>query len=316
MKIVITDGFELNPGDLSWNDIANLGDISYHDQTPKEKIAERCAGADVIITNKTRIDSTSIENAKQLQLITITATGYNNIDLRAAKNADIAVCNVPEYGTFSVAQHAFALILELVNHVGLHSESVRKGDWADSGRWSYSLKPLTELKGKTLGIVGYGRIGKQVGEIGKAFGMKVIFVNRSPVSADFAEQVSLRDLFTISDIVTLHCPLTDENAGFVNMDYLLMMKPTALLINTSRGQLINEEDLADALRKKVLATAALDVLSIEPPAAGHPLIGLSNCIVTPHNAWLSHQARSRIMKVTHENISRFLAGQPQNLVVK
>lgn len=314
MRIVITDGYELNPGDLDWSDIATLGNIDYYDNTPNEKIEERCAGAEIIITNKTVISSSAIDASSDLKLITVTATGYNNVDLNKARSADILVCNVPEYGTFSVAQHAFALVLELVNHVGLNAETVSKGEWQRSGRWCYSKKPITELKDKTFGIVGFGRIGSQVAQIAKAFGMNVIFSNRSFKASSIAEQVSLEELFERSDVISLHCPLTADNAGIVNRKYLSLVKPTAVLINTSRGLLVNEPELADALQNKVLAAAALDVLSVEPPADGNPLIGLPNCIITPHNAWLSYEARSRIMKVTYENILKFAQGDPQNIV--
>lgn len=313
MKIVITDGYELNPGDLDWKDISQLGTIEYYDTTPKEKIKQRCKDAEIIVTNKTPISSSVIEGSF-LKLITVTATGYNNIDLVSAKDAGVVVCNVPEYGTFSVAQHTIALILELVNHVGLHAESVKRGEWETSGRWCYSKKPIVELKDKTLGIVGLGRIGGQVAEIAKVLGMKILFYNRSVTNSPIAKQVSLKDLFVMSDIVSLHCPLNAENAGFVNSSLLSTMKPSALLVNTSRGPLIDEHDLAEAIKNEVVAGAALDVLSTEPPGPDNPLIGLENCIVTPHNAWLSFEARSRIMKITVDNISEFLRGAPQNKV--
>lgn len=314
MKIVITDGYELNPGDLDWTNINTLGEVDYYEHTPKEKVAERCSDAQIIITNKTPIDEQLVKTSTQLKLISVTATGYNIIDVAAAKKANVAVCNVPEYGTFSVAQHAFALILETVNHVGIYSESVQRGDWTRSGRWSYSIKPLVELKDKTLGIIGFGRIGMQVARIAKAFGMQVIFTNRSPKTSDLGKQVSMDYLFEASDVISLHCPLTTENSGFVDHQHLSKMKPSAVLINTSRGQLINEVDLAKALQKKVLTAAALDVLSVEPPPVDHPLIGLPNCLITPHTAWSTFEARSRIMDVTFENIRRFLDGKPQHLV--
>jgi glycerate dehydrogenase len=314
MRIVITDGFELNPGDLNWDHIHKLGEVSYFDTTSKEKVIERCAEANIIIVNKTIIDARTIETANQLELVAVTATGYNNIDLQSAKQAGVIVCNVPEYGTFSVAQHAFALLLELVNKVGVHAASVRNGEWHQSGRWSYSKQPLTELKDKTLGIVGLGKIGNRVAEIAKAFGMRIIFSNRSPKASPLGEQVTMEELFRESDVVSLHCPLTKDNEEFVNNEYLSLMQPSALLINTSRGQLINEQHLADALQNNILAGAALDVLSVEPPPIGHPLIGLHNCIITPHNAWLSFEARSRIMDVTYKNITKYLEGYPQNVV--
>ena len=314
MKIVITDGYELNPGDLGWTAIQSLGDVTYFDHTPKEEIAARCNDAEIIITNKTPIDAAQIQASKKLKLISVIATGYNVIDIDAAKKANVVVCNVPEYGTFSVAQHAISLLLELVNHVGIYSESVQAGDWTRSQRWSYLIKPLVELKDKTIGIVGFGKIGSQVATIAKAMGMNVIFTNRSPKVSDLGNQVSMEHLFEASDVISLHCPLTSENGGFVNHEYLSKMKSSAVLINTSRGQLINETDLAKALKEKVLAGAALDVLSVEPPPPDHPLIGVSNCIITPHIAWSTFEARSRIMDVTFENIRRFLEGNPQNVV--
>lgn len=315
MHLVITDGFELNPGDLSWAEIYEIGDVAYYESTAKDQLIERCKNARVIIVNKTRIDASLFASAPGLKLITVTATGYNNIDVQAAKTAGVAVCNVPEYGTFSVAQHTLALILELMNQVGVHAASVKNKDWERSDRWSYSKQPLKELWGKTLGIVGFGRIGQRVAEMGKAFGMEIVFHNRSPKISSLGRQVSLEELFILSDIVSLHCPLTNDNAGFINRDRLSLMKPSAVLINTSRGQLINEQHLADALQSGILAAAGLDVLSNEPPVQGNPLIGLSNCIITPHNAWSTSEARARLMKVTNDNIRQFLAGKPQNLVV-
>lgn len=314
MKIVITDGYELNPGDLTWTAIRTLGEVAYYDKTSPDEVPERCSAANVIIVNKTRIDATAIEACENLRLIAVTATGYNNIDVNAAKKANVSVCNVPEYGTFSVAQHTFALLLELVNHVALHAESVRRKEWENSDRWSYSIKPLMELKDKTLGVIGFGRIGQRVAEMGKAFGMKIIFHNRSEKQSNLGTAAPLDQLFRESDVVTLHCPLTADNTGMVNAVSLASMKRSAFLINTSRGSLVNEADLAEALRNNVIAGAALDVLSVEPPRPGHPLIGLKNCIVTPHNAWLSFEARSRVMHVTFENIRRYMDGSPQNEV--
>lgn len=316
MNIVITDGYTLNPGDLEWKEIEAFGTINYYHTMAKEEVSEKCKNAEIILTNKTPVNAETIDAARNLKLIAVTATGYNNVDIAAAKIAGIVVCNVPEYGTFSVAQHTFALILELVNHVGLHATSVKNGEWTGAGRWCYALKPITELKNKTLGIVGFGKIGEQVCVLAKAFGMNVIFYNRSQKTSGMARQVSLEEVFSQSDIVSLHCPLTKENEGFVNSSLLSVMKPSALLINASRGQLINEQDLVAALKNKVPAAAALDVLSVEPPPKDHPLIHLENCLITPHNAWISFEARSRIMKITAENISAFLQGAPQNVVSK
>lgn len=314
MKIVITDGATLNPGDLDWSPLEQFGDVIYYDATPKELAPERCADADIIITNKTLVQHDTINAAQHLKLIAVSATGYNNVDVAAAKAAVITVCNVPEYGTFSVAQHAFALLLELVNHVGTNVASTKADEWARSGQWTYTKHPVTELKDKTLGVVGYGRIGRQVGVLGKAFGMRLIFHNRSAVKQADGRQVEMETIFRESDVVSLHCPLTPENKGFVNLRVLSTMKSNAVLINTSRGPLINESELVHALDNEMLSAAALDVLSEEPPAMGHPLIHHPRCIVTPHNAWLSFEARQRLMKVTVENISRFLSQQPQHVV--
>jgi len=287
--------------------------VVIHDRTPEDLVADRCKSAEVIITNKTVISAGTITGAKKLKLIAVTATGFNIVDLKAADERKIPVCNVPGYGTDSVAQHTFALLLELTNHVGTNAQSVREGAWSRSPDWCYSRLPLSELHGKTLGIVGFGRIGRQVGKIAAAFGMKVIYHDRSE-KPGAAQKVSMEELFSASDVVSLHCSLKDDNYGFVNARLLSTMKPTAFLINTARGQLINESDLAVALGNKTIAAAALDVLSKEPPPADHPLVGLANCLITPHNAWLSFEARSRIMKTTCRNVEQMLAGNPQNIV--
>jgi len=314
MKLVITDGATLNPGDLDWTPLTAFGELIYYDFTPKELAGERCADATIIICNKTIISGDTIRAAKELKLIAVTATGYNNIDLSAAREAGVTVCNVPEYGTFSVAQHTFALLLELTNHVGLNAASTRNDGWVKEGVWSYTRKPIVELRDKVLGIVGFGRIGRQVAVLGKAFGMKILFNNRSAISYPDAEQVSIQRLFAESDVVSLHCPLTAENKHFVNLQLLATMKRNALLINTSRGPLISEEDLVAALDRGMLAAAALDVLAEEPPHAGHPLPNHEKCLVTPHNAWISFEARARLMKQTIKNIESFLKGQTINEV--
>lgn len=313
MQIVITDGYTLNPGDLSWEPFEKFGDLKYYDRTPVSDVTERCKEATVIITNKTPITSQTINSAPGLKLISVSATGYNIVDINAAKENGIFVCNVPEYGTDSVAQHTFALLLELTNKVGRHAQSVKDGDWVRSADWSYVKEPIVELSGKTIGIVGFGRIGRKVAEIAKAFGMNVIIHNKNKQTPG-ATSVALHELFSQSDVVSLHCPLNEENTGFVNSLLLSMMKPTAFLINTSRGLLINEHDLSDALQRNVLAAAALDVLSQEPPLGSNPLVGLQNCIITPHNAWISYEARKRLMLTTFENIEAVMCGKPVNVV--
>lgn len=313
MKIVITDGYTLNPGDLDWEPFKEFGIVENHHRTlPVEAIA-RCFDADIIVTNKTLIDANVIEAASHLKMIVVTATGYNNVDTLAAKNKKVLVCNVPGYGTHSVAQHVFALLLELCNHVGRNSASVAKGEWAAATDWSYSLDPIVEIYEKTIGIIGMGKIGRQVAAIAHAFGMQVLY-NGGHSNEPYCKAVSLYELFMQGDFISLHCPLTGNNAGFVNKELLGLMKPTAYLLNTARGALINEKELAQVLYQKKIAGAALDVLSTEPPGKDNPLPGLSNCIITPHNAWMSVAARQRVMDITIENIRGFLQGLPQNVV--
>lgn len=313
--IVVTDGFTLNPGDLSWDDLATDSDFRYYDRTPADLVAARCADATVIITNKTPVTRATVTAAPHLRVIAVAATGHNIVDSVAASEKNIPVCNVPEYGTYSVAQHALALVLELTNHVGLNGAAVAEGGWSAQPDFCFSRKPMTELLGKTVGVVGMGRIGQQFAIIMQALGCKIVYNARS-AKLGWQQPVSMEELFERSDIVSLHCPLTRANAGFVNKELLARMKPHALLINTARGALINETDLSAALRNRTIGGAALDVLSEEPPAPGHPLIGLPNCIVTPHTAWMCFEARERVMKVTVENVRRALEGTPQNVVNK
>lgn len=315
MNIVVTDGFTLNSGDLSWDGIAQFGELEIHDRTTVEQVVERCRGAEIVVSNKTPFNRDTIFALPKLKCICVLATGYNVIDTNAATERGIVVCNVPGYGTASVAQHVFALLLELTNAVGLHNHSVRQGRWNKNPDWCYTLKPIVELSGKTMGIVGYGNIGQQVGRIADAFGMKVIYFNPSNKQASIGEQKSVETVFAESDVVSLHCPLTPENKGMVNKSLLAKMKPTSYLINTARGPLVNEDDLAEALNEGVIAGAALDVLSIEPPTNAHlKLINAKNCIITPHNAWMSREARERVMKITEKNIAAFLEGNPINKV--
>lgn len=313
MTIVITDGQTLNPGDLDWSAFNSLGTVRYFDTTGPEQVGEHCRDADIIITNKTIIPSELIRRSEHLKMIAVSATGFNNVDVSAAKEKGVAVCNVPEYGTYSVAQHTFALILELTNHVGLNVQSTKRDEWARE-QWSYTRASIMELKGKVLGIVGLGRIGNQVATLANAFGMEVIFHNRSRIKHDFAKQVKLMELFRESDVVSLHCPLTSDNKGFVNHELLAVMQKTALLVNTSRGPLINEDDLLAALENGLLAAAALDVLTQEPPPPKHPLIHHPRCIVTPHNAWISFEARLCLLNETLQNVRAFVDGRVRNRV--
>lgn len=313
MQIVVTDGYTLNPGDLSWELFHKLGDVTIYDRTPADAVESRCKNADILIVNKTPIGANVISAARNLKFIGVTATGFNIVDTAAASQRQIPVANVPAYGTDSVAQHTFSLLLELTNHVGKNSQSVSEGNWSRADDWSYSLAPIVEISGKTLGLVGYGRIGQKVASIAESFGMKVIYHSNSGGTHPDKKR-SLEELFSTSDFISLHCPLTKDNQEFINTKLLSRMKPSAFLINTARGQLIHENDLRDTLQKKKIAGAALDVLSVEPPPPDHPLLGLSNCLITPHNAWLSFEARERIMKATLNNVIRFLEGAPVNIV--
>ncbi|WP_207426383.1 D-2-hydroxyacid dehydrogenase [Pedobacter sp. SYSU D00535] len=314
MKIVATDGFALNPGDLNWESIARLGDLTIFDRTTTDEIVERCAQADIILTNKVAFSRETLEKLPNLRCICVLATGYNIIDTHAARERGVVVCNVPDYSSASVAQHTFAFILELANQIGLHSQSVRNGDWVNCKDFSYALTPLIELQGKSLGLVGFGNIGRKTAQIGKAFGMNVKYFTPSEKETDLADYLSLEELFSSCDFVSLHLPLKPDNQQFVNRELLGMMKNTAFLINTSRGQLIHEQDLADALNAGTIAGAALDVLSVEPPPASNPLLNAKNCILSPHNAWMSREARERIMSITEGNIRAFMENKPINVV--
>jgi len=299
-----------------WGPLYALGNVTVYDRTKESEVASRAKDADIILTNKAIVNAASIAQLPKLQYIGVMATGYNIVDVKAATAQQIKVTNVPAYGTAAVAQFTFALILELCNHVGQHADSVRAGDWSRSDDFSYWKTPLYELDGKTLGIVGLGQIGQAVARIALAFGMRVIAHHKYP-ERDKMEGVgfvTLEDCFAQADIVTLHCPLNEQNRGFVNKALLHSMKPDAFLINTSRGPLIHEQDLADALNNERIAGAALDVLSVEPPAADHPLVRAKNSLVTPHIAWAAREARTRLLHTAIENVRAFLSGQARNLL--
>ena len=307
-RIVVLDGHALNPGDLAWAGLERLGDCTVHARTAAADIVTRSRGAAVLLTNKTPLDADTFAQLPDLRYVGVLATGYNVVDVVAARARGVAVTNIPADGTASVAQHVFALLLELSQHSGRHAESVRAGDWARSPDWTYWKTPLVELAGLTLGIVGSGRIGRAAGRIGEAFGMQVIYAGRS------GGRVELEQVFRAADVISLHCPLTEATRQLINATTLGWMKPTAFLINTSRGPLIDEPALAVALNSDRLAGAGLDVLSAEPPPADHPLITAKNCLITPHLAWATHSARSRLLATAVENVRAFLAGRSQNLV--
>ena len=315
MKIVVLDGYALNPGDLSWEEIGKLGDFKVYDRTPPELTLERAKDADAIFTNKVIIDKEIINQLPKLKFIGVLATGYNVVDTAAARKAGITVCNIPAYSTASVAQLVFAHILHFTNNVAKHASSVHNGNWAKSTDFAYWLSPQSELAGKTLGIIGFGQIGQAVARIALAFGMKVIFNNRSKKSSNLnALQVDLDTLLESSDFISINCPLTDENKGFINTAAIEKMKPSAFLINTGRGPLINEQDLADALNNKRIAGAGLDVLSVEPALPDNPLPKAKNCNITPHIAWATLEARQRLMQIATNNLRSFLSGNPINVV--
>ncbi len=315
MNILVLDGFTLNPGDLSWDELASLGPCKIYERTAPAEVLSRARNAEVLLTNKVELTRQHIESLPALRYIGVTATGTNVVDLAAARDRKIPVTNVPAYGTKSVAQTTMALLLELTQHAGYHSQTVHDSRWVRSPDWCYWDKPLIELDGLVLGIVGYGRIGHAVGELGHAFGMKVIAHTRTPQAPKPSVTiVELEDLFRQSDVVSLHCPLNPQTAGLINKVSLSWMKPGAFLINTSRGLLVDEPALAQALNSGGLAGAALDVLSQEPPASDNPLLKAANCIITPHFAWATRAARARLMKIAVENVRMFLSGKAQNVV--
>lgn len=315
-RIVVLDGHTLNPGDLSWTELEALGSCEIHDRTPAALVAERARGAAIVLTNKTVLTREQILGLPDLRYIGVLATGYNVVDVAAAREKGIPVANVPTYGTRSVAQMTFALLLELTQHVGHHAQTVRDGRWTRSPDFCYWDHPLIELEGLTLGIVGYGRIGQAVAELGRAFGLRIVAAaSERRASAECPElSLPLDELFRQSDIVSLHCPLTETTRHLVNERRLALMKPTAFLLNTSRGPLIDEPALAAALNAGRLAGAGLDVLSVEPPSGGNPLFAAKNCLITPHIAWATRSARARLMETAVTNVKAFLAGTPVNVV--
>ncbi len=314
MKICVLDGYTTNPGDLSWDWLYEYGECNIYDRTPSDLIAERCRDCDIVITNKTPLRRNLLETLTNLKYVGLLSTGYNIVDWEYCKEKGIPVCNIPSYSTSAVAQLVFSLILEHTNSVAIHSNSVHNGEWSACKDFCYWKTPLTELDGKTLGIIGFGKIGKAVAKIAAAFGMKIIACTNHPAPFENVVFSSVDELLAKSDFVSIHCPLTPETEGMVNADFLSKMKPTAILINTSRGQVVNENDLAQALENGVIAAAGLDVLSQEPPKADNPLFGLKNCHITPHIAWAGYETRVRLMEICKENLRAFSLGNPINVV--
>ena len=317
MKIVVLDSYTTNPGDLSWDWLEQLGQAEIYDRTPKELIISRASDCEIIITNKTPLDAETLAQLPNLQYIGLLSTGYNIVDCDAAKKRGIPVCNIPAYSTGAVAQLVFSMILELTNHTAIHSDTVHAGEWAACPDFCFTKTPLIELSGKTLGIIGYGSIGQAIAKIADAFGMKILISTPHPESRpapDGAQWVTMDSLLSDSDFVTLHCPLTSQTQGMVTAEFLSKMKPTAFLINTSRGPVVDEQALADALKSGAIAGAGLDVLGKEPPEKNNPLFGLRNCIITPHIAWAAKETRARLMNIAKENLISFMAGKPINVV--
>lgn len=319
MKIVILDGYTENPGDLSWGGFEALGELTVYDRTPfadgTQEIMRRAKGAEIVITNKTPISAETLAAlAPELRYIGVLATGYNVIDVAAAAARGIPVCNIPTYGTTAVAQFVMALLLELCHHVGDHSRTVRQGDWSRCPDFCYWNTPLVELAGKTFGVIGYGRIGRAAAKLAAAFGMEVLAYDAFAAGDGTARMVTLDELLAQSDVISLHCPLFPETRGIINRDTIAKMKDGVLLINTSRGPLVAEEDLAEALASGKVAGAGLDVLSVEPARADNPLLKQQNCLITPHIAWAPKESRQRLMDIAVANLRAFLDGAPQNVV--
>jgi len=317
MRIVVLDGHTLNPGDNPWTEVEKQGDFTVYDRTEPDLIVSRAAGAEIVLTNKTPLFAETLAELPDLRFIAVLATGYNVVDVNAARGRDIPVSNVPVYGTDSVAQFTFALILDLCQQVALHSQAVHDGEWARCPDFCFWKTTLVELAGSKMGIIGFGRIGRRVGELAHAFGMEILaydaFPGQSPDYGPFAWK-TLEKVFAEADVVSLHCPQTPDNAEFVNRRMLELMKPGAFLINAARGGLVNESDLADALNANRIAGAALDVVSTEPIRDDNPLLTAKNCLITPHMAWATLSARRRLMQTTADNVAAFIAGKPTNVV--
>lgn len=317
MKIVVLDGYTENPGDLSWEELGKFGDLTVYDRTPEDQIAERIGDAQVVYVNKTPITADTIRRCHELKFIGVLATGYNIVDVEAAKQAGVVVSNIPSYGTDAVAQYVFALLLELCHHVWAHSESVKAGEWTASADWCYWKYPLVELAGKTMGVIGLGRIGKRVAEIAEAFGMTVLAYdeNRRPeLETEKCRYTGLDELLAQSDVISLHCPLFPSTAGMINRAAIDTMKDGVILINTSRGPLIVEEDLREALERGKVGAAAVDVVSQEPIRADNPLMNAKNMVITPHIAWAPIESRQRLMDIAVDNLKCFLDGSAKNVV--
>ena len=319
MKIVVLDGYTLNPGDISWEGMEALGEVTVYDRTKPEEVVERIGDAEVVYTNKTPITRDTLDQCGNIRFIGVLATGYNIIDIEAAKEKGLPVSNIPTYGTAAVSQFAIALLLELCHHIGEHSDAVKNGEWTSNPDWCFWKYPLVELAGKTMGIVGFGRIGQDTGKIAQALGMKVLAFDaykRPELESETCRYADLDTLLAESDVISLHCPLFPDTEGIINKDTIAKMKTGVMIINDSRGPLIVEEDLRDALNSGKVAGAALDVVSTEPIKMDNPLLSAKNVILTPHIAWAPKESRQRLMDIAVENLQCFVDGAPQNVVNK
>lgn len=319
MKIVFLDAYTANPGDLSWDKFKEFGEVTAYDYTPAELVIERCKDAEIIIDNKVILDADTLNQLPKLKYIGMLSTGFNVIDTQAAKSRNITVCNVPTYSTAAVAQLTFALILEIYNQVAVHSDAVHNGEWTKCRDFCFQKTPLLELQNKTIGLIGYGKIGSEVAKIADAFSMNILcYVPSKKPQPDFKnfKFVSLDELAEKSDIVSLHCPLTPETTGIINEEFISKMKQSAIIINTSRGPALDEKAVAHALNSGRLAGAGVDVLSTEPPKADNPLLSCSKCFITPHIAWAGYETRERLIEVVYNNLRAFLQGDPINVVNK
>ncbi len=316
MKIVVLDGITLNPGDLSWEGLEKLGNLTVYDRTVEDEIVSRAYDCEIIFTNKTPLNKETLKKLPKLKYIGVLATGYNVVDVKAAKELGVIVTNIPAYGTSAVAQYVFALLLEICHHVGEHNEVVKEGAWTNCEDFCFWNYPLIELAGKTMGIIGMGRIGKATARIAQAFGMSILAYNPSKdelLKSDTFKYVELDQLFAQSDVVNLHSPLFDKTKGIINKETINKMKDGVIIINTSRGPLIVEQDLADALNSGKVAGAAVDVMSTEPPKMDNPLMSAKNCLITPHIAWAPKESRERLMDIAVDNLVKFINKTPTNI---
>lgn len=316
MKIVVLDGYTLNPGDISWEEMERLGELTVYDRTPQELIAERIGQAEIVFTNKTPLTGDTMQKCGRMKYIGVLATGYNVVDIEAAKERGICVTNIPSYGTDAVGQFAIGLLLEICHRIGHHNEAVQEGRWEKSADWCFWDYPLIELAGKTMGIIGFGRIGQSTGRLAKALGMKVIAYDehRSEAGAQIAEYVGLDALLQTSDVISLHCPLLPSTEHIIRKENIEKMKDGVIILNNARGGLVAEQDLADALKSKKVYAAGLDVVSTEPVTADNPLLHLDNCIITPHISWAPKESRMRLLHIAVKNLAAYMEGKPENVV--